>query len=137
VVTEYPVGPGARREGRLVALYERRNFAGVPGGGEQVEIEGQVDARAVVGGEPLHGEVELPDHHGVVVVERPAHRGDGVVDLGPVGVVDGQEGIEGPVAGPVIRVGRIVPKLFVLDQVPQSVHPEAVHAPLQPEAQHI
>ena len=41
VVTEYPVGPGVSREGGFVALYEGRNFSGVPGGEDQVEVEGK------------------------------------------------------------------------------------------------
>ena len=39
-------------------------------------------------------------------------------------------------AGPVVGVRRVVAQLSVHHQAPQGVHPEAVYAPVQPEAQH-
>ena len=80
MVAEHPVRPGARRQRRLVARDQRADLPRPPGRGQQVEVEGQLEARevrAVVEHQPVDRQVGLADQHavaGVVVGQRGAWR---------------------------------------------------------------
>jgi hypothetical protein len=141
VVAEHPVGPAAGREGGQVAVDVAGDPPGLPGGGEQLEVERDLDpgaVGAVVGDGLLQRQHQLGQQHPVVaeLVDHLADLGGQLAGLGPVDVPDRQLAHEGEVlARPVVRVGRVVAELIVLDQQRQHVDAEPVDPSGQPEPQ--
>ena len=95
VIAEHPVRPGAGRQRRLVRVDERGDVARVPGGKDQVKVEGQMQAaaaHAVVGHQPLDRQPELTDQHALGVgIREIAKLSDQLQQLGLIGGMNGQQ----------------------------------------------
>ncbi len=109
VVAEHPVRPAAGREGGQVAVDVAGDAPGLPGGGEQLEVERDLDPAAVgavVGDGLLQRQHQLGQQHPVVaeLVDHLADPGGQLAGLGPVDVPDRQLAHVGEVlARPVVR----------------------------------
>ena len=134
MVAEHPVRPRALRQHALVLLDQRRERARLPRGRDQVHVRRHVHAGAVVAGEPLERHVQLADHHAAALGDRLRHR-DHRREVVMVGAVDRQQLVVLRLAGPVVRVRRVVAQLRVLQHLAQRVDAEAVDAAVEPEAQ--
>ena len=96
VVAQHPVRPAARGQGGLIAVDQRRRGrARMPGRRQQSEVKRQVHAAevaAVVGHQPLDGQVELADQQALgKLVDHAAQPAMIVVDLRPIGAVERQQ----------------------------------------------
>jgi len=79
--------------------------------------------------------VDFADQHpGIEFIDHAPHLGDHVMNFGLIGGVARQDLLVRRPALAIIRIGRIVAKLRVLDQVPDHIDAEAVDAFAKPEA---
>src|ERR1041384_693661 len=70
MIAEHPVGRGIRRKKRFVSLDGRGDLFGLPWQSNQLKIERQVrasSARAVVGHQSFHWQINLPYQHAIVI----------------------------------------------------------------------
>ena len=93
---------------------------------------------AVIGDETVQRQIDLPDQDAVVeFIDDAPHLGDDLMHLGLVGGILRQDLFVRRPAVEVMRVGRVVAKVGVLDQVPDHVDAKAVDALAQPEPHHV
>ena len=93
---------------------------------------------AVIGDETLQRQIDLPDQHaGIEFIDHAPHLRDHVMHFGLVGGIPRQDFLVRRPAFAEMRIGRIVAKLRILDQVPDHIDAEAVDALAKPEAHHV
>jgi len=103
-----------------------------------LEHLGAREVVTVIGNETVQWEIDLPDQHPMVEpVNHPPHLGDDLMHFRLVGGVLRQDFLVRWPAFDETRIGRIVAKLAVLDQMPDHIDPEAIDTPAQPEAHDI
>ncbi len=138
VIAEHPVWPRSRRQRFLVIGNELLDRTRAPQGRQQREVERHLRAGkivAVIGHQPVQGQIDLPDQHaGVELIDHPPHLGDHVMNFRLVGRVLRQDRLMRRPPFAIIRIGRIVAKRRILDQVPDHVDAKAVDALAEPEA---
>ena len=141
VIAQHPVGPCASRKCRFILRDDFFDRARIPGGGEQREIEWQMRARkllAVIGDQPLERQIDLADQNPIVeFIDDAAHFRDHVLHLRLIRGVARQQAFVRRPAGAKTRIGRVVAKLLVLDQVPDHIDAKTVDALAEPEAHDI
>ena len=146
MVAEHPIRPSGWRKRRLIVGDQRREGARLPRRIDELEVEGQVHPcpfPAVIAQQPIDRQVDLADQHafapstGAVTIGDGAHVGSDLVHLGLVGRMELEHAVHVAHRRLIGRVGRIVREVCRLDQVPQHVDAEAVHASLEPEAYHV
>ena len=144
VIAEHPVRPAARRQRRFV-LRDRSAaiVARIPWRRMQLKIERQMHAAeidAVVRHQPLDRQIDLADQHAIVDIGPRSRRMRAITSCTSGRSVlcsaDSCFGT-GSIARAPVGIGRVVAELLVLDQMPDHIDAKAVHAALQPEAQHV
>ena len=107
-----------------------------------MEIERQVEARkldAVIGHEPLDRQIGLADQKPLIGVgsRHFPHERDRPMHLGLIHGIGAQEPLGRWHVLVPIGIWGIVAQACILEQMMDRIHPKAVDAPLEPEAQHI
>ncbi len=138
VIAEHPVRPRTRRQGAFVIGDDLFNRTRAPQRRQQGEIERHLRALevvAVIGHQPLQRQIDFADQHPAIeFVDDAAHLGDHLVHLRLIGGVLRQNCFMRRPALAIMRIGRIVAELRILDQVPDHIDAEAVDPLAQPEA---
>src|SRR5260370_26358729 len=90
---------------------------------------------AVIGHETLERKIDFPDQHtGIEFIDHAPHLRDHAMDFSLIGGVERENALTRRPALAKIRIGRIVAKLRILDQMPDHIDPEAVDPFPKPEA---
>src|SRR6266536_419160 len=114
---------------------------GVPGRTKQAEIEWKVYASEVapiIRDQPLERQIDFADKHAIRELVGHAPRlGKDIVYFRPIGRVKRHQAMVLRVARAEVRIGRIVAKLLILDQVPDDVDAEPIDPASKPETHHL
>ena len=144
MAAQHVVGPGKGGQCGFQFVHRAAHGLGLPGLLHQAKVERQMQAVVVltVVFDPAR---QLKPYFTdatpiLVLVEQAAKVADDFVHLVLILVVDLQQPASEVVGRQVrigVRVRRVVAQFGVLDEQADHVHAEAVHAPLQPEVEHI
>ncbi len=86
----------------------------------------------------MQRQIDLPDQHAMIeLVDHAPHLGDDLMHFRLVGGILRQDFLVRRPAFDEMRVGRIIAKFAVLDQMPDHIDPEAIDTPAEPEAHHV
>ena len=94
--------------------------------------------RSIIGHQSFDRQIDFTNQQAVgVAVDHRAQLGNHRMDVRLIGRMPLQEAFDVGLVRSVARVRWIVAKLRILDQVPDHVDPETIHALVEPEAQNV
>src|SRR5882757_8267708 len=86
----------------------------------------------------MQRQIDLPYQHAVIeFIDHAPHLGDDIMYFRLVGGVLRQDFLVRRTSLDEMRIGRVITKLGILDQMPDHIDPEAIDTPAEPEPHHV